>query len=127
MTTLALYCKSYSTDLRRVANLGVVDSGLDVLFPCDRGYESIALAGQRLDELRMVGGVTQRFAQVIHRLVESAIEVHERVRRPQTARQLFACDELARVFEQRKQQLQRLVAERRAKPMDVIAAVRTDI
>jgi hypothetical protein len=74
----------------------------------------MAAAGQRLDELWMVGGITQRVAQVIHRLVETAVEVDERVGGPQPPRQFFTCDELARPLEERQQQLQRLVAQRRS-------------
>ena len=80
----------------------------------DRGDESIALARQRLDELRMVGRITQRLAQVIHRLVQAVIEIHERAGGPQPARQFFTRDQFARLLEERQQQLQRLVAQRRS-------------
>ena len=91
-----------------------LDRRLDILrITSDRGDESIALAGQRLDELRVVGGIAQRIAQVIHRLVETAIEVDERVGRPQPPRQFFTRDELTGPLEQRQEQLQRLIAQRR--------------
>ena len=73
------------------------------IVPCDRGDEAIALAGQCLDELRVLGGVTQSIPQVIHRLVETSIEVDERVGGPEPPRQFFARDELARTLEERKQ------------------------
>src|SRR5262245_1869597 len=49
---------------------------------------------------------------MIDGLVQSAIEVDEGIRAPEAARQFFAGDELARVFEQRQQQLDGLIAER---------------
>src|SRR5207244_10189068 len=65
---------------------------LPICIGSDRRDESIPLAGQRLDELWMVGGITQRVAQVIHRLVETAIEVDERIGGPQPPRQFFTRD-----------------------------------
>ena len=47
-----------------------VDRRLDILrIMSDRGDESIALAGQRLDELRMVGRIAQRV--FLHGLFQS--------------------------------------------------------
>ena len=46
-------------------------------------------------------------------LVQTAIEVDEGPGRPQASGQLFAGDEFARFLQQRQQELDRLIAERR--------------
>ena len=85
-------------------------------FERDRRHESIALARQRLDEARMFCRIAQGVSQVVDRLVQPAIEVHERPGRPQPTRQFFPCDEFARLLQQGQQELERLFAKRRSPP-----------
>jgi hypothetical protein len=54
---------------------------------------------------------------MIDDFVQTAIEIDEGIGAPQTTRQFFAGDQLSRVFEQRQQQLNGLVAEWRSMPV----------
>jgi hypothetical protein len=73
--------------------------------------KSISAFGQRLDEARGVGRVSQGVPQAIDGLVEPSIEVDEGVSRPQLLLQLVTCDDLARLGEEQREDRKRLLAE----------------
>ena len=90
-------------------------SGFDLFASAGhRGDEAVALARQRLDESWLFRRIAERFPQMVDDLVQAAIEVDEGAGRPQASGQLFARDQLARPFEQRQQELVRLIAEGRS-------------
>ena len=81
-----------------------VDRGLEAIAGAGHGRdEAVAFAGQRLDEARLFGGIPQRFPEMVHRLVQAPIEVDERAGAPEPVPQLFACDQFARLFQQRQE------------------------
>src|SRR5262249_36292622 len=55
--------------------------------------------------------ILERLSEMVDDLVQTAIEVDEGLRPPQTTGELFASDQFAGVFEQREQQLDGLIAE----------------
>ena len=77
----------------------------------DRRDEAIASARQRLDEARVVGRVAERLAQLLDRRVEGVVEVDEGVGRPEPFAHRLAGDDLARAFQEHRQQLKRLVLQ----------------
>ncbi len=60
--------------------------------PGDRCDEAIPASRERLDKSRVVGGVSQRFAQLINRRVQAVVEVNEGISGPVLIAQLFASD-----------------------------------
>ena len=66
-----------------------------------------------VDEVWLFGGISRGLPEMIDGLVQAAIEVDEGIRRPQPAPQFIPCDELARLLEQRRQELDGLIAKRR--------------
>jgi hypothetical protein len=77
----------------------------------DRRDEAIPTLRQSFHESRCVGGVSERFAQLLHRGAEPAVEIDERLARPQPALQLIPRDQVAWPFQQRGEDLERLVGE----------------
>jgi hypothetical protein len=75
----------------------------------DRPDEPVSAARQRLDELRGLGRVAEGIAQSPHGRVQAMLEVDERICRPQPIPERLASDELARLLEQRLEDLDRLV------------------
>jgi hypothetical protein len=53
-------------------------------------HKAIALARQRFDELRVFCRIAQRFAEVVHGLVQAAVKIYKRIRFPETADQILA-------------------------------------
>ena len=74
-----------------------------------RGDEPVAPPRHRLDKAGRVGRVAQRVAQPFHRGVQSVFEVDEGIIGPEALAEFFARDKLARLFEQHREQLQRLL------------------
>jgi len=74
------------------------------------GYEkAVAATRESFDEARIFCGITQCAAQALDGGIQAVVEVHESVRRPQLAAQLFPGDHLAGPFEKECQELERLV------------------
>ena len=82
----------------------------------DHANVVVAFAGQRLDQARLFGGISERLPEMVHRLVEAPIEVDERAGSPEPVSQFFASDELAWLFQQREEQLKGLVTQMRSRP-----------
>ena len=70
--------------------------------------ESVAAAGQRLDEPRHIGRVPERISQPANRGIQAVLEVDECLGRPQSLPQLLAGNELAGTIQQRLEHLKRL-------------------
>src|SRR5215469_10344474 len=83
--------------------------------PCfrhgDIGNETVAAARYGFDKARAIGGISQRVAQPGYGAVEALIELDESVRRPDVFAQLFAADDLSAIFQQKAQDLERLVLQ----------------
>ena len=77
----------------------------------DRSDEAIAAPGQGLDELRRFGRIPECLAGLLDRRVQAVLEVHERVGFPEPFAQLLARADLARPFEQQRQDLSRLLLQ----------------
>jgi len=76
------------------------------------GYEkAVAATRESFDEARIFCGITQCAAQALDGGIQAVVEVHEGVRRPQLAAQLFPGDHLAGPFKKECQELERLVLE----------------
>ena len=71
--------------------------------------EAIAAARQSFDELRMIGGIAKRFANLIDGGIEAIVEIHEGVGGPQFPPQIVAGDDLAGNFQQFGENLKRLI------------------
>ena len=76
-----------------------------------RGDEPIAAARQRLDESRDVRRVPERISQPANRRIQAALEIDERLCRPQALSQLLAGDEFAWTIQQCPENLKRLIGE----------------
>ena len=76
-----------------------------------RSDESVAAAGQRLDEPRHIGRVPERIAQPANGSIQAVLEIDECLRRPQSLPQLLAGDEFAGTIQQRLENLKRLIGE----------------
>ena len=79
--------------------------------PANRNDEPIAAAGQRLDESRHVRRVPKRISQAANRGIQAALEIDERLCRPQTLSQLLAGDEVAWTIQQCPENLKRLIGK----------------
>lgn len=73
--------------------------------------EPIAAPGQCFDELRGFSGIAKRLAHFLDRRIQPVLEVHERVALPQPFAQFFAGGNLARAFEQRREDLPGLLLQ----------------
>jgi hypothetical protein len=73
--------------------------------------ESVAAAGQRLDEPRHIGRVPERIAQPANRGIQAVLEIDERVFPPEALSQLLTGDQVAGMIQQRLENLKRLVGE----------------
>jgi hypothetical protein len=69
---------------------------------------SVTAARQGLNEARMFGRVHQCLTESVHRLVETVIEVHECIGRPEFGLKLFSRYKLALTLEQNGEYLKRL-------------------
>ncbi len=75
----------------------------------DGDEKAVAATRDSFDEARIFGGITQCAAQALDGGIQAVVEVHEGVRRPQLAAQLFPGDHLTGPFEKECQELERLV------------------
>jgi len=75
---------------------------------CGRADEPVPAARQRLDELRVVRGVTKGSTQSFDRGVQAVLEVDERPIGPEPLPQFIAGDDIARAFEHQAEDLERL-------------------
>ena len=75
---------------------------------CD---EAVAATRQGFDEPWTVGGIAERGPQLRDGDVEAALEVDEGLLAPQPSPQFVTRHELARTFDECRQQLKRLVLE----------------
>jgi hypothetical protein len=73
--------------------------------------KAIPTAGNRLDIARAIRGIIQRTAQAVHGCVEPVIKVHERVCGPDSLLQFLATYNFSWPFEERLQNLQRLLLQ----------------
>src|SRR5437016_8695099 len=69
--------------------------------------KAVAAARESFDEARIFGGIAQGVAQALDGGIQAVIEVHESVRRPKLAAQLFPGDHLAGLLEKECQDLDR--------------------
>src|SRR6185295_13457736 len=83
----------------------------------ERGHETVAPAGQRLDEARTVGGIVQGIPQPLDRAVEADVEVHERVAGPEGLADLLARHDLARPLQEEGEDLERLLLQPDLRPV----------
>ena len=67
--------------------------------------KSIALARESLNKPGLVCRIPQYFSQMVDRLIEPPVEVHEGARRPEPANQCFTRYQFARLFEQGEKKL----------------------
>jgi hypothetical protein len=72
-------------------------------------YEAVAMAGNGLDESRIVGRIAQHFAQPLDGHVQSVVKVNKGVCWPESGMQFLAGDDLVWVLEKLEQDLKRLV------------------
>src|SRR6516162_81667 len=72
-----------------------------------RTYESIASSRKRFNVPRMFRRIAQRNAQAVNGCIHAALEIDERVFRPELPTQLFAANNCSRSLEQSAQDLQR--------------------
>ena len=85
-------------------------SGLDI----DHGHvcdEAITTPGHSLNETRALGGITQCLADLVDGFVEPVIEIHERIRGPQSAPELLAGHQLAWSGQQHRKHLKWLLLQ----------------
>ncbi len=76
-----------------------------VAVPGHRRDEPVPAAGQRFDEPRGVGRVTQHFAQPVHRCAQSVVEVYEGVPGPESLTQFVASHQLTGTLDERGKHL----------------------
>ena len=89
--------------IRRVGAPRLLDVGR-----FDRRDEAVAPAREGFDELRRLGVVAQRLADLPDAEVQPLVEVHERVALPHLLPNLLSCHDLAASPDQRLQDLERL-------------------
>jgi len=70
--------------------------------------ETEAAARQSLDKARIFGGVVERLAQFVQGRAEAVVEIHLRAIWPELLTDFFAAHHLPRMFQQERQQLERL-------------------
>ena len=70
--------------------------------------ESVAAAGQSLDEPRHIGRVPERIAQPANCGIQAVLEIDERVFAPKSLSQILARDQVAGMLQQRFENLKRL-------------------
>jgi hypothetical protein len=76
----------------------------------DVGEKSVAAPRDGFDEAGIFGGITERFANLVDRLVEPVIEIDHRAA-PEPVAKLVARDDLSRSFEQHRKNLERLILQ----------------
>ena len=77
----------------------------------DRSDEPVAALGQRLHKTRVLGAVAQSFAQLIDGDAQAVVKVNSGLRAPEQLLQRFVSDNLAGMFEKRRQQLEGLALQ----------------
>ena len=87
----------------KVLRLPVVDDR-------DVGQKPVAAAGDGFDETRILRRISQRLADLADRFVETVIKIHDRLR-PKLAMQFLPGHQLARLVQQHRQQLKRLLLQ----------------
>ena len=75
----------------------------------DVSDEAVAATSNGFDEAGTLGGVAERLTDLVDRLVEPVVEIHERVRGPELLLKFLATDDLAGVLEQHRQDLEGLL------------------
>ncbi len=76
--------------------------------PADK---AVAAAWESLDVARVVGGIVEGFAKLIHGGVQAVIEVHKSIGGPDTGAQLLAGDHPAGALQERGKNLEGLAAQ----------------
>jgi hypothetical protein len=76
-----------------------------------RHDEPIPASRQRLDKSRVIGGIAERFPQLIDRRIQAVVEIHEGVGRPALIAKFFACDHFARPLQQDREDLKGLLLQ----------------
>ena len=75
----------------------------------DVSEEAVAAASNSFDEAGILRGVAEGLTDLVDRLIEPVVEVHERVRGPEFLLKFLATDDLAGMLEQHCQDLEGLL------------------
>src|SRR6266849_888652 len=75
------------------------------------GDVAVTATGQRLDESRRISGIVQRLTQAVDGVVQTVIEINERVVRPEHLAEFIARDHVSGMFQQHRQNLKRLILQ----------------
>lgn len=102
-----------------VAREGVAVTGGRVGFisRIHRGHESVAVSGKGFNVEGIIGIVTERLSQSLHRRIETVVEIYECVRRPEAALEFGTGNNLPWMFEKQSKNLQRLILQPDAAPL----------
>ncbi len=71
-----------------------------LILAADRRDEAISASRQRLDKSGVIGGISQRFAQLVDRRVQTVVEIDEGIGGPVLITQFFASDHFARPLQE---------------------------
>jgi hypothetical protein len=75
----------------------------------NRGKETVAAAGNRLNENGIIRGVRKYFTQTLDGCVQACIEIDKGVCRPKRRMKIFACDNCAGALQQLSQNKKGLI------------------
>ena len=79
------------------------------LLNSDRSYESISGSRNCLDKQRTIGRIAERLAQSFDGIIQSVVEINEGVGGPEPLSKFFSRHQLARAFEERLKNRERLI------------------
>jgi len=72
----------------------------------DRRKEAVSATGQGFDETRTRCRIAERFANLVHRSIQTVIEIDEGVGAPDGLAEAFACNDLSGVLQQCNENLE---------------------
>jgi hypothetical protein len=81
----------------------------DCIGSSDVSEEAVAAASNCFDEAGTLGRVAEGLTDLVDRLVEPVVEIHERVRGPEFLLKFLATDDLTGALEQYRQDLEGLL------------------
>jgi len=76
-----------------------------------RGPARFRWPRKRLDETWAIGGIPQRFPQLVDRRIQAVVEINEGIGRPVLIAKFFACDHFARPLQQDRKDVEGLFLE----------------
>jgi len=82
-------------------------------------YELVALSRNSLDEIRIVGGIVERFAQSFDSRIEAGVKINKRIALPKCGAQFFPANQFAGTLKQFEENPAWLILE--LKPHPVLA------